>query len=210
MPSTRTRCVTLLSLAAPFAAALSLSAGSASAQQVDETLLNVREFGGVTDSVFVSSRIFDQDDPTEAVGNPAGPVEPGTFIFADNGNGGEESMTLNSTSIVTLLGLRITGGGAGAGAGDPRTIGLVEVFGSFGQRPSVLLGSDPDFNDAAGFEDILFAGPTPVDQIIIRFLTPEQGSRVTEIDAIVPEPGSLAAAALGAAGLLLGRRRFRR
>ena len=181
----------------------------ASAQVVDPVLLNMRDFGGVTDTVFASSRIFGTDDPTEALGNPVGPVEPGTFLFADNGAGGTESMTLNTTALpLTLLGLRITGGGAGAAAGDPRTISAVEVWGSAGTAPSMFLGSIADFDDAAGFHDVMFTAPFPVDQIIISFGTPELGSRVIEIDAIVPEPAALAV--LPAAFVLLLRRRARR
>lgn len=189
--------------------ALWLCAAPASAQQVNQTLLNMRAFGGVIDTVSASSRIFDTDDPTEALGNPTGPVEPGTFLFGDNGFGGTESMTLNTTfPPITLLGLRITGGGAGAGAGDPRTISTVTVFGSAGLAPSQQLGSIADFNDAAGFHDIPFAGPTAVDQIIIQFGTPEQGARVIEIDALVPEPGAAGVLVVGAAVLLRrGRRR---
>jgi hypothetical protein len=73
---------------------------------VDATLLNIQSQGGQVTSVSASSRIFDIDDPTEAVGNPTGPVEAGTFIFADNGNGGEESISLN----LDLGGVLLTGG----------------------------------------------------------------------------------------------------
>jgi hypothetical protein len=54
-------------------------------------------------------------------------------------------------------------------------------------RPPSLRGSISDFDDAAGFHDILFDRPRPVDQIIFVFGTPE-GARIVEIDAIVPEP----------------------
>ena len=177
---------------------------------MDPNLLNVQAYGGVVRSVSTSSRYADADDPTEALGNPSGPIEPGTFIFADNGPGGQESTTIETDfPPVTLLGLRITGGGAGARAGDPRMISTVNVFGSAGLAPSAPLGSIADFNDAAGFHDILFGGPVSVDQIIIQFGTPEQGARVIEIDAIVPEPCSLAAV-VAAGGALLLRRRARR
>lgn len=197
-------------LPAVFASAFALVA-PASAQHVDETLLNVREFGGITDTVSASSRIFDTDDPAEALGKPTGPVEPGTFIFGDNGPGGTESMTIYTTaSPVTLMGLRITGGGAGAAAGDPRTISAVEVWGSAGLAPSMPLGSIADFNDAAGFHDVMFTAPFPVDQIVVSFGTPEEGSRVVEIDAIVPEPAAVGVLALATPLLLRRRRRMRR
>lgn len=186
-----------------------LPARPARAQQVDTVLLNMRAFGGVVDSAWASSEYLGTDDPTEALGNPIGPVEPGTFIFADNEAGGTESMTMNSTfPPITLLGLRITGGGAGGGAGDPRTISDVEVWGSAGLAPSMRLGAIADFDDAAGFHDVMFTAPSAVDQIIVRFGTPEQGSRVTEIDAIVPEPA--APGTLVIATLLLLRRRATR
>jgi hypothetical protein len=197
---------------APLALAVScltLATSPAQAQVVNPTLLNIQSQGGSVLNISASSRLFGTDDPTEAVGNPTGPVEPGTFIFADNGNGGQESMTLNlELSGVTLAGVRITGGGAGAGASDPRTISTVLVAGSFGLAPSHTLGQIADFNDAAGFHDILFNAPERVDQLIIQFGTPEQGSRVTEIDAIVPEPGSVGLLLLGGSfAVLRGRRR---
>jgi hypothetical protein len=201
---------------ARFATALALAgftlfhASATLAQQVDPTLLNIQSQGGSVLNISASSRQQGIDDPTEAVGNPTGPVEPGTFIFADNGNGGQESMTLNlAFPGVTLTGVRITGGGVGAGAGDPRTISTVLVAGSLGLEPSHTLGQIADFDDPAGFSDILFAVPQHVDQIIIQFGTPEQGARITEIDAIVPEPAS-AGLVLFAGGALITRCRRRR
>ena len=153
----------------------------------EETVLDMQAYGGIVRTAGASPSLRDaggaEDDVTEALGNPAGPLEPGTFIFAANPPGGTASMTINLTDLgARLIGLRITGG---APAGDGYEISSVQVSGSAGLAPSVPLGSIADFNDAAGFDTVLFAAPTQLDQIIISFGVPGPGARVVEVDALV-------------------------
>ena len=179
-------------------------AAAPASAQVDPILLNVTQFGGKVNQASTFSRLGGTDDPTEAFGNPTGPFEPGTFIFEDNGAGGEESISITTSEVITLNGLRIIGGGVG----DGRSIGLVNVFASKGAAPSQPVGSIADFNDAAGFHDIpFFTGPFQADQIVMQFGTPENGARVAEVDALVPEPAATGVLSVLALGLL--RRRTR-
>ena len=193
-------------------AALLVVAKPTSAQTVNPTLLDVTSAGGQVNSVTASSRLSccgGPDDPNEAFGQAAGPIEPGSFLFEDNGAGGTENLTFTTSSPVGLAGLRIQGGAAGGGAGDPRTIGAITVEADTGGGFTTV-GTLADFPDTAqggtGTADILFNTPVTASSFRVTLETPEQGSRITEIDAIVPEPASMGL--MAAAGLgLLGRRR---
>lgn len=207
--------VSRTSLSMLAAAAAALSGGQVMAQNtVDPTLLDVTAAGGQVNSVVASSRLSccgGPDDPNEAFGQAAGPIEPGSFLFEDNGAGGTESLTFTTAIPVTLTGLQIQGGAAGGGAGDPRTIGAITVEADTGGG-FTQVGTLADFPDTAqggtGTAQILFNSAVTGSNFRVTLETPEQGSRITEIDAIVPEPAALSLLGLG--GLTLLARRHRR
>jgi hypothetical protein len=79
-----------------------LSAGQASAQ-VDPTLLDLTGLGGQVNSVTASSVLTccgGPDDPNEAFGQATGPIEPGSFLFQDNGPGGTETLSVGALGLL--------------------------------------------------------------------------------------------------------------
>ncbi len=159
------------------------------------------------------------DDPKEAFGKNTGPIEPGTFIFNDGSpTGTQDHLTFGTVSPVTLAGIELTGGAAGPDAGDPRRISNVELTydsnhdGVIDTGDTTLHLDDnfPDTGDGGtGVADYIF--PSSITSDLFQLTVGQQdgnGPRITEIDAIVPEPASLALAGFSAVGLLVRRRRI--
>jgi hypothetical protein len=180
------------------------------------------EPAGLVTSVTASSALDvggGPDDPREALGQAGGPVEPGSFLFADNtgGAGVNNTLTFNTGSPLTLAGLKVQGGANGASVGDPRRISLLELRadtdGDGDFTDEVALFSDADFADTGdagpGFEQYTFADTTASAFQLTVQNQEGLGARLLEIDAIlgIPEPGTLSLMALGGLGLLSRRRR---
>ena len=191
-----------------------------SGQTVDPVLLNNSSNGagdeppGMTSSVSASSVIYGFDDPREAFGRQAGPVESGTFIFGDNlPQFTIHTLDFTTLSPVFLTGLQVIGGGNTPDQRDPRRILSLSFAADLDNNGSfeTLLFSDPDFADigdgGTGTEQYSFAGITASS---FRLSVQQQdpvgpeaggGPRLIEVNAVVPEPGSFALLAAGLVGL---------
>jgi len=206
------------------ALAFSLSAaGSGSAQDtVDEFLFNNVADGGLVMTVNASSALGccgGPDDPREAFGQASGPIEGGSFLFGDGLPAGtDNTIEWFTSSAVQISGLRFQGGANGVGGGDPRRIMQLAFAADVNNNGNLfddpVLFNDPDFGDTGdggpGVITYIFAGG-PVSANHFGLLVESQeangGPRIIEIDAVVPEPGSALACALGAVAIGLRRRR---
>jgi hypothetical protein len=186
---------------------------------VDKVLLNNTTNGvgdqlpGHVNSVVASSALNfgTPDDPKEAFGKETGPIEPGTFLFADTGHPTTGNLlTFTTNTPVTLAGLEIDGGGGGGD--DPRRIGAVSISADLDNNGSfeTLLYSSASFFQNLNNDLFFTGGSITASRFQVSFDgIDNDGPRIREIDAIVsiPEPTSLAA--LASMGLLLAARRRR-
>lgn len=187
-----------------------LWANTGSGQFVDQNLLNSAtnnttegdEPPGLVSSISVSSRLSGNDDPADAFGNNNGPVEPFTFIFADGLGAGTVNTLDFTTSIpITLMGLEFNGGGNG-GAADPRRILALNVLVDLDNNGTfeMTLYSSSNFPDP-GIQILPFSSPVTASRFRLEIQNEDNGSfggpRVTEINALVPEPGTVALCAFG-------------
>jgi hypothetical protein len=190
----------------------------APAQVVDPILLDDRTSNplGKVDSVAASSRLAGVDDPLEAFGRPSGPIEGGTFLFGDGRGIVQETLTWTTSEPVTLTGLRVAGGAGGPQVQDGRRIGAVEIYADTNNNnvfDEAVLATASDFPDpgdgGTGVADYMFPFVT-ASRFELRLMSQDgNGPRVTEIDAIVPEPSALGWTAMTCACILSARRRRR-
>ncbi|MBN1345833.1 MAG: PEP-CTERM sorting domain-containing protein [Phycisphaerae bacterium] len=164
---------------------------------------------------FASSATIPGDTIEDAFGNQDGGIEPSSLIFsdagavADNRNNtfdvGVETIdwiSWDTTRLVELHGYQL--GLSPDGESDYRGTELVRFF------VDDVLVDIIDFNHSSGTIDRIFAGgPVVGDSFRIELTRTiaTGGSRVLEINAIIPEPGSLGL--LGLAGVLGLVRRWR-
>lgn len=203
--------------------------GTASGQNtVDPTLFNffantgVDDPAGLTNQINVSSRIFGSDNPEDAFGNNDGAVEGNSFLFGDgNPVGTNNTIEWITSSAVTITGLRFQGGAAGPDAGDPRRIMQLAfiadqnnngiLLNQFGAPDDPILFNDPNFGDTGdgGTGDITytFAAVTANRFGLLVQNQDGGGARIGEVDAVIPEPGSMLLCGLSAVVLGLRRRR---
>lgn len=167
---------------------------------------------------FASSASIPGDTIEDAFGNSDGGIEPDSFIFSDAGVGdnrnntfdvGAETIDFISWSLVRpyeLYGYQIDLRGDTPGNPSFRGTELLRFY-----VDGVLVDAI-DLNDYAGSLDRIFAGgPVTGDDFRIELTrTSDGGPRIVEINAIVPEPTTLAMLALaGLCAFTKGRRRTR-
>lgn len=182
-------------------------AGTATAQELDPTLLDVLSKGGQVLSVTASSRYQNNDDPTKAFGNSTTSYEPEAFLFADLGAGTLNTITAIVDGAPTISGVRIEGGALGLL--DPRRIGAVDVFVNGSSTPAASIADFPDTGDGgSGVHDFIFNAPVSINTLKIEAVNQDgNGLRLTEVDALVPEPTVLSLLSVAGFGLLARRRK---
>ncbi len=164
---------------------------------------------------FAASSSIPGDTIEDAFGNQNGGVESHSFLFADNGtpdngnntfDGGTETidwLTWQTTKPVELHGFRIEVA-PDIISGDPIEARGTELLRFF---VGGTLVDTIDFNHSVAVVDRIFAGgPVTGDDFRIELTrSTDEGSRIMEIDAILPEPTTVAL--MGLAGVALLRRR---
>jgi hypothetical protein len=186
-------------------AVLALIACSSRAQTLDSTLLNVISQGGQVNSVIASSTL-NNDNPEEAFGFPSGGgPEDGNFLFSDAA-AGPDTLTFTTASPVTLYGIRLRAGANGPGGNDARRILTAQLTASpSGVTSGPVTVNDPPIVDT----DLFFPAPLTASSFTLTLIREDgAGTRIVEVDALVPEPATpLILLALVPAALFHRRRR---
>ena len=187
----------------------------ASAQMVAPNLLNNTDNGagdepaGLVNFVSASSRLGGVDDPREIFGRNTGPIENGNFYFADAAVGTIHTVDFSTASAVFLNGLQVIGGAAGPQGQDARRIMSITFFADLDNNGSfeTTLFTDANFPDTgdggSGMQTYSFGGIMASSFRLAVEAQDGPGARLTEVNAVVPEPGALALVVAG--GLLLAR-----
>jgi len=169
---------------------------------------------------FVTSLAFGGDNPEDAFGNNNGAIEPNTFLFADGGvadNGNNvfevgpetvDSIAWDTTSPVLIRGYEIVFGGDSFGPHGFRGTELVNFL------VEGVVVDTIDLNGygagAAAIQRVFAGGSLTGDNFEVQFTrSTTAGLRLFEINAIVPEPTSMALLLIGTVGICLMPRRRR-
>jgi hypothetical protein len=180
-----------------------LFAPRAYAQTLNTTLLDAQSIGGLVNSAVASSRAGDIDNPFEAFGT-SGPIEGGSFIFSDS-IAGPDVLTFGTSSPVTLYGIRLQGGAGGPSVQDGRRILTATLSADGGLTSGPVV-----FDDVARTADLFFPSPVTGSSFVFTLVREDgAGTRISEIDAYVPEPTGLIPLCLIAAAALHRRRQKR-